>query len=38
MDALADLEASGLIAYNLIFAELTVITAVFLPPKVKSRS
>jgi hypothetical protein len=24
MDALADLEASGLIVYNLIFAELTV--------------
>jgi hypothetical protein len=38
MAALADLEASGLIAYNLTFAELTVITAVFLPTKVKSRS
>jgi hypothetical protein len=38
MDALADFEASGLIAYNLIFAELTVITVVFLPTKVKSRS
>jgi hypothetical protein len=36
MDALADLEASGLIAYNLIFADRDY--GGFLPNKVKSRS